>query len=215
MWQHPFPESTITGEFGTRSEYRRKHGLGPHRGVDYAPGVKSLIPAVTNGRVELIQWSDVLGWVMVQSSASGKYYIGYCHLSCAKHGPYCKGPVSGCATPFKSLGLYHDIKVGQPVGRVGSTGSASSGPHLHITLGRNVKSVFHGKVQDIQAYINKQIQKQKEADAVQKQEKRQEKVTQPTEVAQCETDFDKPPKGVLAALEMILKWLKKLGITEK
>lgn len=180
MWQHPFPESTITGKFGTRSAYRIKHGLGAHRGVDYAPGVKSLIPAVTSGRVELIQWSDVLGWVMVQSCScpehtkSGKHYIGYCHLSCTQHGPYCKGPaVNGCKTPFKSLGLYHDVKIGQPVGRIGSTGSASSGPHLHITLGTTLKSVFYGKVYDIQKKINKEIRK---ADAIQRQEKGQKEI---------------------------------------
>jgi len=223
-WRHPFPESTITGTFGERSAYRIKHGLGPHRGVDYAPGVKSLIPAVTNGKVELIQWSSVLGWVMVQSSASRKYFIGYCHLSCGTHGPYCQGPqVSGCTTPFKNLKLGDSVKVGQPVGRVGSTGSASSGPHLHITLGKDLKSVFYGKVYDIQAYINKQIKKHgKVTDAVQTREKETKKVTQktdkpaePTEVEQCETDFDDPPKGIVAALRMILKWLQKLGVTQK
>lgn len=153
-WQHPFPEATITSGFGTR-----RNRKSPHRGVDYAPGAKSLIPAVTNGRVELIQWSDILGWVMVQSSGSGKYYIGYCHLNCAKHGLYCRGPLDKCTTPFKSLGLYHDLKKGQPVGRVGSTGSASTGPHLHITLGKTVRAVFYGQVYDIQAYINKQLEK--------------------------------------------------------
>lgn len=151
MWRHPFPESTISSVFGTT-----RNRKSPHRGTDYAPGAKALIPAVTSGKVELVQWSDVLGWVMVQSSASRKYFIGYCHLNCAQHGPYCKGPsVAGCATPFKNLKTGDSVDVGQVVGRVGSTGSASTGPHLHITLGRNVKSVFYGKVQDIQAYINK------------------------------------------------------------
>lgn len=214
-WQHPFPESTISSVFGTTRNRKT-----PHRGVDYAPGVKELIRAVTAGRVELVQWSDILGWVMVQSSASGKYSIGYCHLNCAQHGPYCKGPkVNGCDSPYKNLKVGDSVELGQVVGRVGSTGSASTGPHLHLTLGRDTKSVFYGKVIDPQKYINKQIAKHGEAsDAVQGQTQTKEKVEPElaTEIEDCEpSEFDKPPKGIVAALEMILKWLKSLGVTEK
>lgn len=177
-WKHPFPESTITSTFGAT-----RNRKSAHRGVDYAPGVKALIPAVTAGRVELIHWSNVLGWVMVQScdcsdhTGKGRHYIGYCHLSCTKHGPFCAGPkLEGCTTPFSRLQLHDKIKIGQPVGRVGSTGSASTGPHLHITLGTKLKSVFYGKVYDIQKFINEQVR----IDGIQGKKEGQEKTVKPT-----------------------------------
>jgi len=166
-WGLPFEDKYVTGEFNEMSDYRRKHGLGPHRGVDWAPGDKKTIHAVTKGTVKLIQWSDILGWVMVQTGwANGKtYYIGYSHLSCAHHGSYCKGPAhtahhSQGKTCMKNLKVGDKVELGQVVGRVGSTGSASSGPHLHATLGNKVKSVFYGTVYDLKAFIKEQLEKQ-------------------------------------------------------
>ena len=153
-WQHPFPESTITSRFG--SMIRR---VTPHRGTDYAPGEKSLIPAVTDGECVAIQWSSVLGWVMIQKASTGKHYIGYCHLSCSKHGIDCKGPTQhpDGSTCMVRLKPGDQIKKGQPAGRVGNTGSASRGAHLHLTLGTTPKSPFYGRVYDIAKFINKQL----------------------------------------------------------
>lgn len=161
VWKKPFTDKYVTGEFGTRSAYRVKHGLGAHRGVDWAPGSKTIIPAVTKGTVKLIQWSNVLGWVMVQTGwANGQtYYIGYCHLSCARHGINCKGPKSKCSTPFKNLKINDKLELGQTVGRIGNSGSASSGPHLHATLSKSVKGVFYGKVYDIKGFIEAMAEK--------------------------------------------------------
>lgn len=161
-WGLPFNDKHVTGEFGTRSAFRIRNGLGPHRGVDWAPGDRKTIHAVTDGKVELIKWSNILGWVMVQSSASGKYYIGYAHLSCAFHGSNCKGPSKHKAgqTCMKSLKEGDKVELGQVVGRVGNTGKASSGSHLHATLGKTVKSVFYGKVYDLKGYIKKQLKNQ-------------------------------------------------------
>jgi murein DD-endopeptidase MepM/ murein hydrolase activator NlpD len=150
-WKHPFDKKTITSRFG---ETARR--TSPHRGLDYAPGSNALIGAVTSGKVELIQWSDCLGWVMVQSCNSRKYFIGYSHLSCYKHGENCKGIAAGCKSPFKSLKVGQRIAVGQSVGRVGNTGECSRGAHLHLTLGKHVKHVFTGKVIDPETYIDKQ-----------------------------------------------------------
>ena len=33
----PFPENSITGEYGTMSAYRKKNGLQAHSGTDWAP----------------------------------------------------------------------------------------------------------------------------------------------------------------------------------
>lgn len=145
-WQHPFPENTVTGEYGTLSEYRKARGMQPHSGRDYAPGAKKTIPAVAEGTVRLLQWSNVLGWVLVHDAVGvdGKtYYIGYSHLSCDKHGINCKGPkVHGEHSPLRSTKIGDKKKLGEPVGRVGNTGSASSGAHLHLTVSKTVKGIF-------------------------------------------------------------------------
>jgi hypothetical protein len=145
----PFPEKSITGEYGTMSDYRRKNKMQAHSGTDWAPAGsnkgKTLIPAIADGTIKLAKWSDILGWVVVQTAAdkNGKiWYIGYCHLSCAKHGINCKGGHD------EDLAL--KVKVGDKVKAgdvshgltIGNTGLASSGAHLHATLGKTVKAVF-------------------------------------------------------------------------
>ena len=142
-WKLPFADKYVTGEFGTRSKYRIANNLGPHRGVDWARPSGTKIPAVTSGTVSLVKWSRILGWVLVQTGwAEGKtWYIGYSHL---------------LEEPTLKAG--DKIKMGQTVGLMGSTGSASSGPHLHATLGSTPKSVFYGKVYDLKAFIKKQIE---------------------------------------------------------
>lgn len=94
---------------------------------------------------------------MEQTSASGKYFIGYSHLNCAKHGINCDG--SGHddgSTCMKNLKVGDPIEMGQPVGRTGNTGSCSRGAHLHLTLARKSDPRW-AKTQDIEKYIDKQI----------------------------------------------------------
>lgn len=148
-WIMPFPEKAITGEYGTMSDYRRKKGMQAHSGTDWAPAGsrngKTLIPAIANGTIKLTQFSKILGWVVVQTAADkdGKiWYIGYCHLKCNKCGINCKGG-HDASQAFK-------IKVGDKVKAgdtshgltCGTSGLASSGVHLHATLGKTVKAVF-------------------------------------------------------------------------
>jgi murein DD-endopeptidase MepM/ murein hydrolase activator NlpD len=153
-WKHPFDKKTITSVFGTT--LRR---TSPHRGTDYAPGANELIPAITKGTVKVTSWSDCLGWYMVQTAwADGKtWHIGYCHLSCSKHGIDCKGPSEhpDGSNNFKNLKVGDKLEIGQPVGRVGNTGSCSQGAHCHITLGRSARSVVSGKVYDVAEMIDK------------------------------------------------------------
>jgi murein DD-endopeptidase MepM/ murein hydrolase activator NlpD len=145
----PFPDKAITGHYGTMSEYRRARNMQAHSGTDWSPAGsnkgKTPIPAVAKGTIKLIQWSNVLGWVIVQTAMDKDrklWYIGYCHVKCGKHGINCKGPkVAGCKSPIKKK-VGHKLKVGDTVAIMGNTGNASSGVHLHATLGSTLKSVF-------------------------------------------------------------------------
>lgn len=153
-WQHPFPKNTISSVFGTMRNRKT-----PHRGTDYAPGAKKLIPAVTDGECVDVRWSDCLGWVMIQKASTNKHYIGYCHLSCSKHGIDCKGPSQhpDGSTCMVKLKPGDKLKMGDPAGRVGNTGRCSRGAHLHITLGTTISSPFRGRVYNIAKFIDKNI----------------------------------------------------------
>jgi murein DD-endopeptidase MepM/ murein hydrolase activator NlpD len=148
-WVMPFPEKAITGEYGTLSAFRRKNKMQPHSGTDWAPSGsnkgKTLIPAVASGTVKLVQFSKVLGWVVVQTAADkdGKiWYIGYCHLACKRCGINCSGG--------HDADLALSVKVGDKVESgdvshgmaIGNSGSASSGAHLHATASKMLKGVF-------------------------------------------------------------------------
>lgn len=139
-WIRPFADKYITGKFGTRSAFRIRNGLGPHRGTDWARPNKTPIPAITDGTISLVHYSKIIGWCIVQTAwAEGKtWYIGYAHLA--------KKP---------KLKEGDKIKKGQPIGLVGNTGKASSGPHLHATLSTSRKGIFWGKVFDLHKMILK------------------------------------------------------------
>lgn len=139
-WMRPFADKHITGQFGTRSAFRIRNGLGPHRGTDWARPNKTPIPAITDGTIALVHYSKIIGWCIVQTAwAEGKtWYIGYAHLA--------KKP---------KLKVGDKIKMGQPIGLCGNTGKASSGPHLHATLSTSKKGIFWGKVFDLYKMIVK------------------------------------------------------------
>ena len=80
-WSHPFPKATITDSWGDNEPPRTS----PHRGVDYAPGAKELIPAITNAVVSRIFYSGCLGWVCEIKTDEDKVFIGHSHLYCSKH----------------------------------------------------------------------------------------------------------------------------------
>jgi murein DD-endopeptidase MepM/ murein hydrolase activator NlpD len=123
----PFEPKFITGRFGTLSEFRRARGLQPHSGVDWARPEGTPIPALANGTIVLQQFSKVLGNVSVlrvMGNDKKLYYIGYCHLKA------------------EGLEVGQKVKEGDTIGFVGNTGSASSGPHLHLTVSREIKGVF-------------------------------------------------------------------------
>lgn len=141
--RYPFPSNKVTGHFGTLSEYRRKNGLQPHSGTDWAMPEGTPIPAIAKGTIKLIQWSEVLGWVVVQTAMDkeGKiWYLGYCHL--AKKPDYAIG---------------HKVAEGDTVGKIGGgkkfpSGSASTGGHLHATASKTLKGVFGTTAQKVDLF---------------------------------------------------------------
>ena len=163
-WMLPFPDKVMTGEFGKIRTFKGAP-TNPHRGTDWAPGADKVIPNVTAGTVALIQWSNIMGWgVIIKTDAKDKdgkpFYVGYHHLSCAKHGINCKGPkVHGEHSPLRSTKVGDRKEIGEPVGRVGNTGTASSGTHLHATLSKTLKGAWSGTVLDLKAHIKGQLKK--------------------------------------------------------
>ena len=126
-WRLPYPDKYITGHYGTLSDFRKARGMQPHSGTDWARPRGTRIPAIAKGTIRLIQYSKVLGWVVVQSAMDkdGKvWYLGYCHMD---------------ERPGYKVG--DKLVKGQTVGKVGNTGM-SSGPHLHLTASRTLKGVF-------------------------------------------------------------------------
>jgi hypothetical protein len=148
-WKLPFSEKAITDVYGSMTPFRKKNNMQPHSGTDFAPAGSNkgntAIPAVANGTIKLIQWSNILGWVIVQSaldSSKKVWYIGYCHVKCGTHGLNCKGPnVQGCKSPIK-MKLNDKLEQGETVAIMGNTGTASSGVHLHLTSSNQLKGVF-------------------------------------------------------------------------
>ena len=149
----PFPDSKLTGHFGKIRTINGKKTQ-PHRGTDWAVARNTPIPAVSSGTVALVQFSKILGWVLVQSvfGADKKVmYVGYCHMD---------------NEPKLKVG--DKLKVGQTIGLSGNTGM-SSGPHLHATLSPTVKGVFSGTVLDLYKYLSDNIKSvSKSTTAVQK-----------------------------------------------
>jgi murein DD-endopeptidase MepM/ murein hydrolase activator NlpD len=118
VYKDPFPGLRGDG-LGNLAPYRNGK---PHRGCDWHPTENSVIPAITDGKVVKIFWSDVLGHCVVQSTLD-KNFVLYAHLA--------KKP--------SSIKVGSPILMGQPVGRVGGgpntpSGSASTGAHLHVAM---------------------------------------------------------------------------------
>jgi len=148
MSRLPFPATTITGAYGSMSDYRRKHGMQAHSGTDFAPAGsnkgKTPIPAVANGTVQFVQFSKILGWVLVQTVWDIKkkkaVYVGYCHLSCRKHGINCPGGHDSSIAIGHIAGA--KLSEGDVIANIGNTGSASSGCHLHLTISLKERGIF-------------------------------------------------------------------------
>jgi murein DD-endopeptidase MepM/ murein hydrolase activator NlpD len=126
---HPAKPSRISDKFGTHGETRKKLGLGPHRGLDYSVQTGTDLIAIGTGRVKNIGETKVLGHfieiscpVIVDGKLEVKIF-GYYHLATDQNLAYKIGD---------------PIKGGQILCKSGNTGSASSGPHLHLMAGDKI-----------------------------------------------------------------------------
>ena len=155
-WSHPFPKATITDSWGDNEPPRTS----PHRGVDYAPGAKKLIPAITNAVVSRIFYSGCLGWVCEIKTDEDKVYIGHAHLYCSKHRSIdCDGSDhSDGSTCMTQLKVGDRVTQGQPVGRVGNSGTCSRGSHLHLTFSKK-SDPRYAKTFDPVKFIDQKIAK--------------------------------------------------------
>lgn len=136
-WRFPYADKYITAHYGTLSDFRRRNGMQPHSGTDWARPRGTRIPAIAKGTVRLIQYSKVLGWVLVQTAMDKDgviWYLGYCHMD---------------NKPGYEIGS--KLVKGQTVGLVGNSGK-SSGPHLHATASRKLKGVFGATSQKTDLY---------------------------------------------------------------
>ena len=136
-WRLPYPDKFITGHYGTLSDFRKKRNMQPHSGTDWARPLGTRIPAIAKGTIRLIQFSKVLGWVVVQTAMDKDgqvWYLGYCHMD---------------SRPGYEVG--QKIVKGQTIGLIGNSGM-SSGPHLHATASKTLKGVFGATSQKVDLY---------------------------------------------------------------
>lgn len=113
----PFDKKFRGDELGNLAPYRNGR---PHRGQDWSPAELTAIPAITLGTVTVSEWSDVLGWFVIQTTADKKWVL-YAHLA-----------------EQSKLKPMDKVKLGETIGRVGGgknkSGSASTGAHLHLAI---------------------------------------------------------------------------------
>jgi len=126
IYKEPFDKKLRGDELGNLAPYRNGR---PHRGQDWHPAEKSVIHAICDGTVGLVEWTDVLGWIIVHSSKDAKHWVLYAHLA-----------------EKPSLKKGDKVEVGKTVlGLVGGgkntpSGTASTGAHLHLAVGKMGKN---------------------------------------------------------------------------
>lgn len=155
-WQHPFPKSTITDRFADTEPPR----VSPHRGLDYAPKSRALIPALTASVITQIFYSKCLGWICEMRSVQHGIYIGHSHLFCNKHNTVnCDGSDhDDGSTCMSRLKVGDRVAIGDPVGRVGNSGECSRGSHLHLTMSKQTDPRY-AKVFNPEKFIDQKIAK--------------------------------------------------------
>lgn len=130
----PFSKTLRGDSFGNLAPYRKGR---KHRGQDWHPAELSPIPAITDGTVVVNQWTDVLGWILIHSTYDKKYVL-YAHL--AQQSPLKLGTI---------------VKIKDIIGKTGGgkykSGTASTGSHLHLSIGK-MRADYSGKDVHLVAY---------------------------------------------------------------
>ena len=112
-----YDDARLGNLFRVRGPYYDDFG---HRGVDFVHAARVPVPSWCSGRVVVSTFYRTLGETVIVDRGSGAgldRFAGYCHLTTGSR---------------IERGEY--VNVGDVVGTVGSTGTLSSGPHLHATL---------------------------------------------------------------------------------
>lgn len=131
---HPAKATRISDKFGTHNDTRKKLGLGPHRGLDYSVAAGTPLLAIGSGRVKNIGETSVLGYFIEISAPviiKGKQEVkifGYYHLA---------------DDQAKTWKIGDAVKGGEVLCKSGNSGSASSGPHLHLMAGDTINLATH------------------------------------------------------------------------
>ena len=130
----PFSASTFGNRFGIHDVIDGHDLYGPqgHRGTDFKVGEGTPVPVIGNGVVDAVFHSVALGNVIVvHHHLDGRdVFSGYCHLSQTLVKP----------------GLV--VNRGNLIARSGNTGTATTGPHLHLTMSHEHMGVEFGEVFD-------------------------------------------------------------------
>lgn len=119
--------SHVTSGFGTRTDPIGKVKIQFHNGIDLSATLKTEVTALFNGTVETVDHSDALGYYVILDHGKGIRTI-YGHLN------------------------HYIVSQGQQVNQYeviassGNSGSRSTGPHLHLGLYINDRSVDPSKV---------------------------------------------------------------------
>ena len=143
---YPADPKKMGDKFGVVTPLRKKLGLGPHLGLDFARPVGTPRKAVGYGRVVLNDWSDGLGHrleIRVRVlDADGKRVskvFSYDHL---KDKP--------------NLSIGHAVKPGDVIAHSGNSGKFTSGPHLHMMCG-NDENLAKTPTEDPLPYIKRTL----------------------------------------------------------
>jgi len=137
-YRFPFPLDTITVVW---NQVDKEHPNG-HRGTDFAPDGGGTILAVSNGTVVRVEKQIGLGWVLSVRDDDGVFW----HLSHL------------AARPPVNVGDRVTIGV-TPVGEVGSTGTLTTGRHLHFTMSFDSDDPGEGSTFDAIPYIASRLSK--------------------------------------------------------
>ena len=136
-WRLVYDAKYITSHYGEISAFRKANNMQPHSGTDWARPLGTRIPAIAKGTIRLIEFSKVLGWVVVQTAMDKDgviWFLGYCHMD---------------AKPGYSVG--QKITKSQTIGLLGNSGT-SSGPHVHVTASKTLRGVFGATSEKVDVY---------------------------------------------------------------